>query len=384
MDPNAFFKQIAAFMLWLMIWPITLGLLFVAFQCLIAPLRRRERSGLLLDLIETAIKESGRPENTLAAVSDSGDPSLNWRFHALAAELGRGSHLAEAVQKVPGFVPTPVSAMLKAGEHIGDLRKVLPACRQILKDGLSQTRGAINYLMALAFVGTPAALVVLAIMQIKIFPQFKEVMAGMEVGRPVGIVYLTEHKVFIFLLQLLLMLMVWLVAFLYISGPRMPYWLGGGFLSISDRLLYALPWRRKRMQRDFSAMLAILLDAGVPEPEALTHAADCTANEIFRLRAARARDALRQGVKFTDAVQMMDDSGEFRWRLTHALRAGGGFFKAIAGWNEALDAKAFQQEQATAQIVTTSLVVLNGILVGFIVVSVFSVLISIINAGILW
>ena len=131
-------------------------------------------------------------------------------------------------------------------------------------------------------------------------------------------------------------------------------------------------------------MLAILLDAGVPEPEALTLAADCTANNIFRQRAAQARDALRQGVKLTDAVQMMDDSGEFQWRLMHALHAGGGFFKAIAGWNEALDAKAFQQEQATAQIVTTSLVVLNGILVGFIVVSVFSVLISIINAGVLW
>jgi hypothetical protein len=80
----------------------------------------------------------------------------------------------------------------------------------------------------------------------------------------------------------------------------------------------------------------------------------------------------------------MDDSGEFRWRLTHALRAGGGFFQAITGWNEALDAKAFQQEQATAHVVTTSLVVLNGILVGFIVVSVFGVLISIINAGMLW
>jgi type II secretory pathway component PulF len=384
MDPNAFFKQIAAFMLWLLIWPITLALLFVAFQYLIAPLRRRERAGLLLDLIETALKEPGRPESTLAAVSDSGDPSLNWRFHALAAELGRGSRLAEAVQKVPGFVPAPVSAMLRAGELVGDVGKALPACRQMLKDGLSQTRGAINYLMVLAFVGTPAALVVLTIMQVKVFPQFKEVMAGMEIGRPAGIAFVTEHRGFIFLLQLLLMFMVWLVAVLYIGGQRMPYWLGGGFSSFCDRLLYALPWRRKRMQRDFSAMLAILLDAGVPEAEALTLAADCTANDIFRQRAGRARDALRQGVKLTDAVQMMDDSGEFRWRLTHALRAGGGFFKAIAGWNEALDAKAFQQEQATAHVVTTSLVVLNGILVGFIVVSVFGVLISIINAGVLW
>ncbi|HEX4644755.1 MAG TPA: type II secretion system F family protein, partial [Verrucomicrobiae bacterium] len=256
--------------------------------------------------------------------------------------------------------------------------------RQLLKDGLSQTRGVINYLMVLAFVGTPAAIVIMTVLQVKVFPQFMEVMAGMQASQPTGLIFLRKNRALLFLIQLLLMSVVWLVAFLYIGGPRVSYWFDGGFSRFYDRLLYSLPWRRKRMQRDFSAMLAILLDAGVPELEALILAADCTANDVFRQHAARAADALRQGMKLTDAVQMMDDSGEFRWRLTHALRAGGGFFKAIAGWNEALDAKAFQQEQATAHVVTTSLVVLNGILVGFIVISVFSVLISIINAGVLW
>src|SRR5260370_23420075 len=138
-----------------------------------------------------------------------------WRVHAWAGRLGRGWRLAVALENVPGLVSPQVSAMLKAGEQIGDLRKVLPACRQLLKDGISQTRGAINYMMVLAFVGTPAALVVLTIMQVKVFPQFKEVMAGMEVGRPAGVAFVTEHKGFIFLLQLLLMFVVWLVAILF-------------------------------------------------------------------------------------------------------------------------------------------------------------------------
>jgi hypothetical protein len=81
---------------------------------------------------------------------------------------------------------------------------------------------------------------------------------------------------------------------------------------------------------------------------------------------------------------MVDDSGEFHWRLTNALHTHSGFFKAIAGWNESLDAKAFQQEQATAQTVTTGIVLINGVIVGFIVVSIFSVLISLINAALLW
>ena len=46
--------------------------------------------------------------------------------------------------------------MLNAGQKIGDLRKVLPACRQLLKDAVSQTRGAISYLVILTFVITPS------------------------------------------------------------------------------------------------------------------------------------------------------------------------------------------------------------------------------------
>ena len=57
------------------------------------------------------------------------------------------------------------------------------------------------------------------------------------------------------------------------------------------------------MQRDFSTMLAILLDSGVPEPEAVALAADGTANTVFRRRAARAVESLRQGVNLTQAVQ---------------------------------------------------------------------------------
>jgi type II secretory pathway component PulF len=138
------------------------------------------------------------------------------------------------------------------------------------------------------------------------------------------------------------------------------------------------------MQRDFSSMLAILLDSGVSEPEAVALAADCAANGVFRRRAARAVDALKQGQKLTQAVQAMDDSGEFGWRLANALHGDAGFLPALAGWHESLDAKAFQQEQAAAHGITTALVLWSGLFVGTVVVSVFMFLISLINEGNLW
>jgi type II secretory pathway component PulF len=156
------------------------------------------------------------------------------------------------------------------------------------------------------------------------------------------------------------------------------------WLPILEQVHYRLPWRRKRMQRDFSTMLAVLLDSGVSEAEAVTLAADCASNGPFRRRAARVVQALQQGVKLTKAVESMDDSGEFGWRLANAFHGQAGFLPALAGWHDALDAKAFQQEQAAAHGITTALVLWSGVFVGAVVISVFMFLISIIDAGVLW
>ena len=80
----------------------------------------------------------------------------------------------------------------------------------------------------------------------------------------------------------------------------------------------------------------------------------------------------------------MDDSGEFRWRLTNALQGSGGFLRALAGWHEWLDAKAFQEEQAATHGITSVLVLWSGLFVGVVVVSVFAFLVSVIDAGVLW
>jgi|SRR5579872_5619124 len=360
------------------------GILFVAYYCMSLPLRRNERARFFLDLIESGLKEGRRAEDTIISISRSRDASLGGDFYFLAAHLEHRLPLADALEKVPRLLPPQISAMLRAGLKLGDLEKVLPACRRLSTDAISTTRGAINYLVVVAFTGLPTSLAVLTALQVFVLPKFLELCIGMGIPEPAGLLFLTGHKGALFLFQFLLLATVWSAVLVYLGVPCLFPWLGIDISPLAHRIRHLLPWRRKRMQRDFSAMLAILLDAGMPEPEALALAADCTGNDIFRQRAQQANRGLAQGMKLPDAVQVMDEAGEFRWRLTHALRTQGGFFRALDGWNEALDAKAFQQEQATAQVVTTALVALNGVLVGIIVVSVFGVLISIINGGLTW
>jgi type II secretory pathway component PulF len=134
----------------------------------------------------------------------------------------------------------------------------------------------------------------------------------------------------------------------------------------ADWLWLRLPWRRKRLQSDFSAMLALLLDAHLPEEQAVTLAALSTANTAFIRLGRKASERLRAGVKLADALQCIDDTGEFRWRLKNAGQSGGRFFLALNGWHEWLHARAYQQEQAAAQTISTGLVLLNAVSVAMV------------------
>ncbi len=359
------------------------GLLMLVHSLLTLPMRRAERARLFLDLIESAIKQGQPVEETIISVARSRDLSMGPRFHLVAAWLEQNLPLGEALAKVPQFLPPQITAMLLAGRKIGDLRKVLPACRQLLKDAVSQTRGAINYLVILTFVITPMGIAVAEILKVLVLPKFREIFEGsLSSGMgamPWGVEFVFNHLTTWMALQAAVLLLLWLVAFVYMGGPRLVAW-----LPVLQRVHYWLPWRRKRLQRDFSTMLAILLDSGVPEPEAVALAADCTANKVFRQHAACAVDDLKRGMKLTRAVQAMDDSGEFGWRLTNAFHGAGGFLQALAGWHESLDAKAFQEEQAAAHGITSALVLWSGVFVGAVVISVFMFLVSLIDAGVLW
>jgi len=371
------------FLLWGVLYvPLVGGVLYAFYYLLTLPMRRNERARLFLDLLELGLKDGRTPEVTVQQTSASRDTTMGMRFHLLAAHLERGLRFGDALEKVPRLLPPQIRVMLKAGERIGDLAKVLPACRQLLKDGVSQVRGALNYLLILAFCITPFTILVPVMIRINVLPKFKEVFAGMTDG-PRFVFGLSESG-FLFALQTAFMLLIWMVILAYVGGPRLHGWLRRRLPNLTDGLLCRLPWRRKRLQRDFSAMLAVLLDASVPEAEAVTLAAETTSNSAFIRRAAKTHNLLNQGVKLPDALRAMDDTGELQWRLANALHGRGGFLRALTGWHEALDAKAFQLEQTAAQTATTALVLLNGLIVAAVVIAVFLLLIQLLNQATLW
>jgi len=344
------------------------------------PMRRAERARLFLDLLEGALTRGQSIEAMVLSVAGSRDLSVGVRFHFLAAHIEGGLQLAEALEKVPRFLPPQITAILYAGAKLGDLKKVLPACREILRDRPTAVRSAVHYLIVVVFLFSPVFIFVVMMTMVFVVPKFRDVASGMglQLGPLSLFVFAITNWLIVF--EIFVSLMMFAAVLAYVGGPQFVRWFQFRTVPVVDWLAWRVQWKRKRLQRTFSAMLAVLLDGGVPETEAVRLAGAATANEICRRRAGRVVAALETGVKLNDAVRIFDDSGEFHWRLTNATHARGGFLNALHGWHEALDAKAFQQEEATAHIITSGLVIMNGALVALIATAMFGILMAVLNS----
>ncbi|MGH7953465.1 MAG: type II secretion system F family protein [Limisphaerales bacterium] len=363
-----------------------LATIFLIHFFLTLPMRRSERARLFLDLLEDALNRGQSIEEMILSIAQNRDRTVGVRFHLLAAHIENGLRFDEALKKVPRFLPPQILAMVRAGEKHGDIRRVLPACREILRDHPAGVRSAVHYMILIVLVFSPAFVLVVMFTMVFVVPKFKEVAAGTHVHFWPETRFVFAHVNWLVGCEMIFFLFLLIITLIYIGGPQFTRWFQFRGLPVVDWIAWRVPWKQKRLQRTFSAMLAVLLDGGVPEAEAVRLAGDCTANEICRRRTARVLAALQQGAKLDDALRAFDDSGEFHWRLKNAIPqngARGGFLNALRGWHEALDAKAFQQEEATAHAVTSGLVILNGLFVALIATAMFGILIAILNAALL-
>jgi len=358
------------------------GIFSVVLHFLLSlPMRRRDRARFFLDLIDTVVSRGQPVEQAILSAAENHDRAIGVRFFMVAAHIENGSRLGEALEKVPTFLPPQVNAMLRAGEKLGDLKKVIPACREVLRLAPDTVRTTTHYMVAILLIFAPIAIWLISLLSIFVVPKFKDVAAGMGYAVwPVArlVFNLNDHFVLIGFEALLFVVLVSLAAF-YIGGPGLVRWFQFRSVPVVDWITWHVPWKRKKLLRAFSAMLAVLLDNGVPEPEAILLAGESTANEICRRRGQAVVESLQKGVKLDKAVRTFDDNGEFHWRLANAVHSRGGFLAALRGWHAALDAKAFQQEETATHALTSGLVVLNGVVVGLIAISMFGMLVMILK-----
>jgi type IV pilus assembly protein PilC len=375
------FAQFFIALLWYAVFILLPGGAFsvVIHFLLSLPMRRRDRALFFLDLMETVLQRGQPLEPAILAAAENHDRAIGVRFYMVAAHIEGGLRLGEALEQVPQFLPPQINAILRAGEKLGDLKKVLPACREVLRIAPDTVRSTMHYMVAILLVFAPIACWLICLLSVFVIPKFRDVFSGMGVPLWPLAQFVLANTFWLVAFEVVVFLLLMSVAVIYIGGPGFVRWFQFRNVPIVDWLTWRVPWKQKKLQRTFSAMLAVLLDGDVPEAEAVRLAGDSTANEICRRRARRVIAALGKGVKLDDAVRAFDDTGEFHWRLANATHARGGFLNALRGWHEALDAKAFQQEEAATHILTSGLVILNGLVVGLIATAMFGMLVMILK-----
>jgi type II secretory pathway component PulF len=364
--------------IWLVFWLFaTVASLYVIHFFFSLPMRRAERARLFLELLDGALS-CGQPiEEMIVSVASSRDRSVGVRFHLLAAHIENGLRFSEALKKVPRILPPEITAMLLAGEKLGDLKKVLPASHEILRERPAGVRSAFHYMFLMMLFYSPAFILIIFLIGTFILPRFKDVFAGMGIPLWPVTLFIYSHESLLAVLELAIFAGLIGATAIYISGPHLPRWCR--WIFPVDWIAWQIPWKRKRLQRTFSAMLAVLLDGGVPEAEAVRLAGDCTANEVCRRYAQQIITALQQGGRLDSAVRAFDDKGEFHWRLANAARSRGGFLEAFRAWHEALDAKAFQEEETAAHTITSGIIIVNGLIVALIALGTFGALIMLLR-----
>ena len=371
----------------ILVVPMCLGC-YVIYYLLTLPMRRNERALIFLSVIESGIKRGDSPENVIVSLAKDHDPCLGSRLRSLARAIELGLKLSDALEKVTGYLPAHICGMIAAGEELGDVGRVLPACRQTLTGGPSKIRAAMNYIVMLACGAFMAAPLIILMVGTVVLPRFMKIQEDLSRDLPPGQLSMTllgrvvdnAPLITVGLWAIVLFVTLWLI--LYMVSPRLPSWLR--VRPVTDRIAYRLPWRRKRLGCNFSSMLSLLLDSGVPESRAIMLAARGAGNIVFVERARMAVGDLAAGATLAQAVARLDGSGEFQWRIANAAHSGHGFSQALAGWHETLDARAFQQEQTTAQLITTSTVLFNGLVVGLLALGVFRFLVGIMEGFALW
>ena len=370
MDTEELFVHLVVALVYVVLAAAPFIALWLGWRWLSGTLLFEERTRCFLALLDLGLQEGRTAEQTVLSLGATGGVAeLGEKFPLLARAIRQGKRLSDALDEVPDFLPPRVCAMLRVGEELGDVRKVLPAAEAVPAAATGTTRTLTNNLVVLLFV-SPVGPLLLAFLAIWIFPKLNMIAQEM----------LPDGSAWSPLLFETSLIVAWIIASLWMvlaSGSWLGRLLRRAGSTLPDHFDYLLPWRRKRMQRDFSTMFALLLDAGLPEARALDLAAGCAANARFRAQATRALRELEQGATLTEAISTFGQADEFGWRLRNAAVPDRGFVAALAGWHDALAAKAFQQQQAVSQLITTGFVLLNGVMVGLVALGLFELLLAV-------
>jgi type IV pilus assembly protein PilC len=292
-------------------------------------------------------------------------------------DVESGNTLSEAMAKQPKAFDNLYVNMVKAGEAGGALEVILQRLAEFKERAQSLKRkvqGAMIYPVAVILVATG----IVTFIMIWIIPKFKAIFEGFDLDLPSITVALIETS-------------NWVVAYWYLL-PTIPValWLSiklikknktGAF--VVDWIALRIPLLGKIIEKSTVARtartLGTLIASGVPILEALVIARDTSGNEVFVRAYQHIHQAIREGESIAvplketrvvdDMVVNMVDVGEETGALDNML------YKVADVYDEEVTVLV----DGLISLLEPLMVVVLGLIVGFIVIALFLPLIELLN-----
>ena len=292
-------------------------------------------------------------------------------------DIEGGNTLSEAMNKQPKAFDNLYVNMVKAGEAGGALEVILQRLADFKEKAQSLKRKIIGAMIYPAAVITVAVVIVSFIM-LFIIPKFKEIFIGFGVELPAPTVALITCSDW--------MMSYWYMLFI---GP-IGFWLFVKIVKKNKTGAYVMDWLSLRIPligkilhigtiARVTRTLGTLISSGVPILEALLISRDTAGNAVFVRAFDNIYSAIREGETIAvplkearivdDMVVNMVDVGEETGALDDML------YKVADVYDEEVEVRV----EALVSLLEPIMVVVLGLIVGFIVIALFMPLVKLLN-----
>ena len=149
---------------------------------------------------------------------------------------------------------------------------------------------------------------------------------------------------------------------------------------LRDRLLISCPFVKhfvkENLVASFSRVFETMLEAGVPLQEALEAARDTTQNELLRQTISRVMESVSEGGKITPALEKAGVFPAVAYDLIAIGEEAAELDRVFGRMANIYEEKIDTDTTALSKLVTPVVVIILGIVVGFIVIALFSTYIT--------
>ncbi|HST82101.1 MAG TPA: type II secretion system F family protein [Kineosporiaceae bacterium] len=229
--------------------------------------------------------------DTLAAESDK--PAVRSVLTSMGEDLRAGSTMADAVDRHPNDFPPFFRGILRSAEVTGRLDVVLDQLSVYLERDVEARR---KIKSALTYPAIVAVLAVVAVVVLSVFvlPKFEDFFTSLGAELPLATRILLSTTQFLARWWWLIITLLGAVTALGLVAVRTP----GGKLTW-HRLLLRVPLLGETIRfaliERFTRVLASMVGAGVPLPEAMRVATESLNNRVFTTALGSARTAMIEG-----------------------------------------------------------------------------------------